>query len=174
MATVAAPVVVVPKRASRGLWRDAFTRLRRNRPALVGMSFIALFVFVAVFAPLLAAFDPNKTGLGRTLQPPSPQHLAGLDKLGRDELSRVIYGARISLFTGVVSVIIGLAALWYFTSGETPGDSGVLGPRYAPEADDREDPSHRQVTEEELLRALTTEAQRRAEPQPEPEADYEE
>src|ERR1700753_3856302 len=42
-----------------------------------------------------------------------------------------------------------------------------------PEADDREDPSHRQVTEEELLRALTTEAQRRAEPQPEPEADYE-
>src|ERR1700759_140887 len=42
------------------------------------------------------------------------------------------------------------------------------------EADDREDPSHRQVTEEELLRALTTEAQRRAEPQPEPEADYEE
>ncbi len=43
-----------------------------------------------------------------------------------------------------------------------------------PEADDREDPSHRQVTEEELLRALTTEAQRRAEPQPEPEADYEE
>ena len=43
-----------------------------------------------------------------------------------------------------------------------------------PEADNREDPSHRQVTEEELLRALTTEAQRRAEPQPEPEADYEE
>ena len=43
-----------------------------------------------------------------------------------------------------------------------------------PEADDREDASHRQVTEEELLRALTTEAQRRAEPQPEPEADYEE
>ena len=43
-----------------------------------------------------------------------------------------------------------------------------------PETDDREDPSHRQVTEEELLRALTTEAQRRAEPQPEPEADYEE
>ena len=56
---------------------------------------------------------------------------------------------------------------------------GVWFPRRGPalgvhESADREDPSHRQVTEEELLRALTTEAQRRAEPQPEPEADYEE
>jgi peptide/nickel transport system permease protein len=108
MATITAPTILTPTRASRGLWRDAFTRLRRNRPALLGMTFIGIFVFVAVLAPLLAPFDPNKTGLGRTLQPPSLGHLAGLDKLGRDELSRVIYGARISLFTGVVSVIFGL------------------------------------------------------------------
>ena len=108
MATITAPTILTPTRASRGLWRDAFTRLRRNRPALLGMTFIGIFVFVAVLAPALAPFDPNKTGLGRTLQPPSLGHLAGLDKLGRDELSRVIYGARISLFTGVVSVIFGL------------------------------------------------------------------
>jgi peptide/nickel transport system permease protein len=108
MAAITAPTIVTPTRASRGLWRDALTRLRRNRPAVIGISFISLFVFVAVFAPFLAPFDPNKTGLGRTLAAPSPEHLAGLDKLGRDELSRVLYGARISLFTGVVSVIIGL------------------------------------------------------------------
>ena len=108
MATATATLRPVPERASRGLWRDALVRLRRNRPALLGMTFIAIFVFVAVLAPVLAPFDPNKTGLGRTLQSPSLAHLAGLDKLGRDELSRVIFGARISLITGIVSVIFGL------------------------------------------------------------------
>jgi peptide/nickel transport system permease protein len=109
---MAAPPIALGRpieaRVSRGLWRDAFSRLRRNRPALLGMFFIAVFISVAVLAPVIAPFDPNKTGLGRTLQAPSPQHLAGLDKLGRDELSRVIFGARISLFTGVVSVAIAL------------------------------------------------------------------
>jgi peptide/nickel transport system permease protein len=108
MTAVTAPAILAPTRASRGLWRDALTRLRRNRPALLGMVFIGIFVLVAVLAPVLAPYDPNKQGLGRTLAAPSPGHLAGLDKLGRDELSRVIFGARISLFTGVVSVIIGL------------------------------------------------------------------
>ena len=67
MAAITAPTILTPSRASRGLWRDALTRLRRNRPAVIGISFISLFVFVAVFAPFLAPFDPNKTGLGRTL-----------------------------------------------------------------------------------------------------------
>jgi peptide/nickel transport system permease protein len=98
----------IEARVSRGLWRDAFSRLRRNRPAVLGMVFIAIFIGVAVLAPILAPYDPNKQGLGRTLMPPSLQHLAGLDKLGRDELSRVIFGARISLLTGVVSVTIAL------------------------------------------------------------------
>jgi peptide/nickel transport system permease protein len=108
MTAVSAPVTLAPSRASRGLWRDALTRLRRNRPALLGMAFVSIFVVVAILAPVLAQYDPNKQGLGRTLAAPSTAHPAGLDKLGRDELSRVIYGARISLFTGVVSVIIGL------------------------------------------------------------------
>ena len=108
MTAATSPVILAQTRASRGLWRDALTRLRRNRPALLGMVFIGIFVLVAILAPVIAPYDPNKPGLGRTLAPPSAAHLAGLDKLGRDELSRVIYGARISLFTGVVSVIIGL------------------------------------------------------------------
>ena len=108
MAATTAPLTVTRERASKGIWRDALTRLRRNRPALLGMAFIAIFITVAILAPVLAPYDPNKQGLGRSLGPVSNQHLAGIDKLGRDELSRVIFGARISLFTGVVSVIIGL------------------------------------------------------------------
>jgi peptide/nickel transport system permease protein len=125
MATITAPTILAPTRASRGLWRDALTRLRRNRPALIGISFIGVFVFVAVAAPFIAPFDPNKTGLGRTLAAPSPQHLAGLDKLGRDEISRVFFGARISLFTGVVSVIIGLT-LGGIIGGLAGGVGGVV------------------------------------------------
>ncbi len=110
MATTApTPVIVAAEaRASRGLWGDAFVRLRRNGPALVGVVCIALFALAALLAPVLAPFDPNQQGLGPSFAPPSRDHLAGLDKLGRDELSRVIYGARISLLVGVVSVTAGL------------------------------------------------------------------
>ncbi len=125
MAAVVGPIAETVPRASRGLWRDALARLLRNKPALLGMALIGLFVFVAAAAPILAPYDPNTAGLGVTLEPPSPQHLAGLDKLGRDELSRVIYGARISLFTGVVSVIIGLS-LGVLIGGLAGGIGGAV------------------------------------------------
>ena len=109
MAATPAPTALgVEARASRGLWGDAFVRLRRNKPAIAGVVCICIFVFVAIAAPILAPFDPNKTGIGPSFGPPSQQHLAGMDKLGRDELSRVIFGARISLVVGIVSVTIGL------------------------------------------------------------------
>ena len=109
MATTAVPVrAAAPSRASRGLWRDAFVRLRRNRPAMVGLAFIIAFVVVAILAPIISPYDPNKLGLGKSFGPPSPSHPAGLDKLGRDELSRVFYGARVSLFVGIISVSVGL------------------------------------------------------------------
>ena len=100
--------VVVEERASRGLWRDALSRLRRNKPAILGVICITIFVSVAILAPVIAPYDPNQIGLGPSFGPPSPSHWAGLDKLGRDELSRVIWGARISLFVGIVSVTVGL------------------------------------------------------------------
>ena len=108
MATQTAALVLPERRASRGLWRDAFRRLLRNRPAIFGMICIAIFVGMAILAPIVAPYDPNKTALGPTLSAPSAAHPAGLDKLGRDELSRVLWGARISLITAVVSVIIGV------------------------------------------------------------------
>jgi peptide/nickel transport system permease protein len=108
MATQTATLVLPERRASRGLWRDAFSRLLRNKPAIFGMICIAIFVGMAILAPIIAPYDPNRTALGPTLSPPSAAHPAGLDKLGRDELSRVLWGARISLITAVVSVVIGV------------------------------------------------------------------
>ncbi len=101
-------VIDLPERASRGLWRDALGRLTRNRPAMLGLAFIALFVFTAVFAPLIAPFDPAVGNIAASKQPPSWQHLMGTDLLGRDEFSRVVYGARVSLVVGVVAVFFGL------------------------------------------------------------------
>lgn len=69
-----------------------------------GLIIIALLVFMAVFAPLLAPYDPYKPDLLNTLQAPSSKHLLGTDPLGRDILSRIIYGSRTSLLVGLVVV----------------------------------------------------------------------
>ncbi|HET8615173.1 MAG TPA: ABC transporter permease [Actinomycetales bacterium] len=100
-----------PDEAAGGLWSDAFKRLRRNPAAIVGALLVLLFLAVAIFAPLLAPYDPAaQVGFG-DIRPsyvpgPSSQHWLGLDTLGRDELSRIIYGARQSLIVAVVSVSI--------------------------------------------------------------------
>lgn len=104
----AALVVRPAPRASRGLWRDALSRLLRNGPAIVGLVLIAIFVFGAVFASVIAPYDPSAGLLTNSMQGPSAAHLFGTDLLGRDELSRVLYGARISLVVGVVAVFFGL------------------------------------------------------------------
>jgi peptide/nickel transport system permease protein len=97
-----------------GLWRDAWSRLRRNPGALVGFTLVGLFILVAIFAPLLAPEDPVRDGdlsrLGGSCCPgPSADHWFGIDQQGRDELSRILYGARFSLLIGVVSVAVGLS-----------------------------------------------------------------
>ena len=114
MATTAAPVPrplsqPIATRASRGLWHDALRRLLRNRPALLGLAIIGLFVVLAVLAPLLAPYDALAGQLVDRIKPPgTPGHLLGTDLQGRDVLSRIIYGARISLLVGVVSVVMGV------------------------------------------------------------------
>ena len=99
--------------APSGLWSEAWRRLRHNPGALVGFALVGLFVIVAIFAPLLAPFDPRAQDLpalgGRCCPGPSGEHPFGIDALGRDELSRVIFGARYSLVIGVVSVMVGLS-----------------------------------------------------------------
>jgi peptide/nickel transport system permease protein len=96
-----------------GLWRDAWRRLRRNPGALVGFTLVALFVLVALAAPLLAPEDPRAGDLSRLggscCPGPSLDHWFGVDQQGRDVLSRIVYGARFSLLIGVVSVAVGLS-----------------------------------------------------------------
>ena len=99
--------------APAGLWRDAWQRLKHNRAALIGFVLIGIFVFVAVFAPLLAPEDPRSGDLNRLqgscCPGPSAEHWFGVDQQGRDEFSRIVYGARYSLLIGVVSVSVGLS-----------------------------------------------------------------
>src|SRR5919108_1200371 len=98
--------------APSGLWSEAWRRLRRNPAAIVGFVLVSIFVFVALFAPLVAPYGPLEQGLegGRlNFASPSWSHPFGLDPLGRDLFSRVVYGARYSLLIGVVSVAVGLS-----------------------------------------------------------------
>src|SRR5215216_6957225 len=99
--------------APAGLWRDAWHRLRHNPSAMVGFALIGLFVFVAVFAPVIALEDPVSGDLSRLqgscCPGPSLEHPFGIDQQGRDQFSRVVYGARYSLLIGVVSVAVGLS-----------------------------------------------------------------
>ena len=107
-AATPAPARPVEHRASRGLWGDAFRRLLRNRPALFGLFLILVFLTAAILAPILAPDGPLKTYSSVSLKAPSPEHLFGTDRLARDEFARVLYGAQISLYVGVISVVMGL------------------------------------------------------------------
>ncbi|KWX01311.1 ABC transporter permease [Carbonactinospora thermoautotrophica] len=96
-----------------GVVREAFQRLRRNPSAITGFVLIVLFVLVALFAPLLAPYDPKDVDLSQVprageIPGPSAEHWLGVDELGRDELSRLLFGARQSLVIGVGSLLMGL------------------------------------------------------------------
>ena len=108
MAAGTAVVARAMPRASRGLWRDALRRLMRNGPALLGLFFIAVFVLGALLAPVIAPYDPSVGVLVDGRQGPSFAHIMGTDLLGRDEFSRVLFGAQISLTVGIVAVVCGL------------------------------------------------------------------
>jgi peptide/nickel transport system permease protein len=114
-----------------GLWHDAFQRLRRSPAAIVGVVMIAILVFLAIFAPFVAPYSPTEQNLDAIAAGccpgPSREHLLGGRHLGRDELSRLIYGARYSLLIGVVAVTIGLsmglllgAVAGYFRRADSP------------------------------------------------------
>lgn len=98
--------------APSGLWSEAWRRLIRNPAAIVGFVLVALFVFTAVFAGLIAPYDPREQNLalleGTCCPGPSADHWFGVDALGRDQFSRIVYGARFSLLIGVVSVTVGV------------------------------------------------------------------
>ncbi len=87
----------------------ALKRLVKRKGAMVGLAVVAFFIVLALFAPWIAPHDPLATSWGAIRKAPSMQHWFGTDEIGRDVLSRVIWGARASLMAGVVSVAISLS-----------------------------------------------------------------
>ena len=84
-------------------------RLVRNRSALIGGTLVTIFVLMALFAPLLPLADPVKSNFLAIRKPPSELYWFGTDELGRDQLTRIFFGAQASLLAGIVSVLIALA-----------------------------------------------------------------
>ncbi len=89
-----------------GQWRDIRRRFMRNKLAVAGVVMIAFVVVIAIFAPELAPYDPKAQDLFNIQSPPSAKHWFGTDIVGRDQLSRVMYGARIALIVGVSSILL--------------------------------------------------------------------
>lgn len=95
-----APRIVAERQRTRTLWSDAVRRFSRNRLAMVGFIIVALFFLMALLAGVLAPGGYDYSVLTETLQFPSVQHLFGTDPIGRDQLTRIMYGARTSLLVG--------------------------------------------------------------------------
>ncbi|MBN3759487.1 ABC transporter permease [Burkholderia sp. Ac-20365] len=114
-----AAAATLPRRKRRGL-----VRFMRNRAAVFGAFLVALIVVMAVFAPWLTQYDPVQASFMTVRQAPSAVHWFGTDELGRDVLSRLLYGARASLLAGVVSV--GIAVVLGVPLGLLAGYFGKL------------------------------------------------
>ncbi len=118
-----------PASAGRGYWRSVGRRLRRDPVTVICLVVLILIVAASLLAPWLGLADPYKTSMLRRLQPiGSPNHLLGTDELGRDMLSRLIYGGRLSLFMGVAPVICALliGGLLGITAGFLGGRVNML------------------------------------------------
>ncbi len=104
---------------SRGLWSDAWRRLRKNRAAIIGLVYIGFMALVAIFGPMLVEHDPNVIPMGEKFVPANlppvwmdgsdPDFLLGTDSLARDNLSRYVHGARVSMVVGIVPTILTVA-----------------------------------------------------------------
>jgi peptide/nickel transport system permease protein len=113
--------VIVSDVETRSRWEDFRRTFFSNRLALFGTAVMGVFILLAIFAPVVAPYDPLALNLTEKFAPPSRAHLMGQDELGRDILSRVIYGARISLTAGLAAValatsvgtIVGLVAGYF-------------------------------------------------------------
>ena len=108
MATAAAPDAPAPALRAATLSADAWARFRRNRLALVGLIVVGLLLVAAAGAPWLAPADPARQSLVEKRARPGGKFLLGADEFGRDILSRVIYGSRVALLVGVLSVAVAL------------------------------------------------------------------
>jgi peptide/nickel transport system permease protein len=108
IAEIASPI---PAKAGKGYWSSVWSRLILDRVAMIALAIILLIVLAAIFAPFVAPADPFKASMLRRLRPIGfPGYPLGGDELGRDMLSRLIYGGRLSIFMGVVPVLCAFVA----------------------------------------------------------------
>ncbi|MEU6621752.1 ABC transporter permease [Streptomyces litmocidini] len=104
--TAAVPAEAEPAIKRITQWGEIRHRFMANRLAVVGLIIVGLLLFAAAFAPLLAPYDPLHQDLANTLAAPGGDHLLGTDALGRDQLSRIIFGARIAVIIGLASIFL--------------------------------------------------------------------
>ncbi|MCX7176293.1 MAG: ABC transporter permease [Proteobacteria bacterium] len=107
--SAATPQAMMPNVNPASPARRALRRLLRRRGAMLGLVIVVFFVLLALFAPVIAPYDPIATSWSAVRKAPSMQYLFGTDEIGRDVLSRVVWGARASLLAGLVSVGISMA-----------------------------------------------------------------
>lgn len=100
--TVTSPVSSAPESAAP--WQKALRRASRDFRTMLGFVIVVVVIILALFAPLLAPYGPETPDFANVLQSPSSTHMFGTDELGRDVFSRIIWGARVSLMVGVISV----------------------------------------------------------------------
>ncbi len=112
---------------ARGFWQDTAIRLRHHKIGMIGLIIVCFLLFLAAFGPVLAPYDPNEMDFDARFAPPSLQHPMGTDDFGRDTLSRIMVGARVSLMVGLIAV--GIAA----TAGTSLGVFAGYGGRFADE-----------------------------------------
>lgn len=94
--------------SGKSLWQDALVRLKKNRLAMIGLAFLSFMLFIALFTPWIAPYSYEAQNLNLGASPPSAQHWLGTDTLGRDQLTRVMYGSRISLAVGFIATSVAL------------------------------------------------------------------
>jgi peptide/nickel transport system permease protein len=110
MSAVVDAIQLAPAAAAHGYWRSVFSRLTRDKVALTFFSILVLIFVAAIFAPLIAPSDPYASSILNRLKPiGTPGHLLGTDELGRDMLTRLIYGGRLSLLMGLAPVVLAFA-----------------------------------------------------------------
>ena len=107
-----AAAAVMPKKRRASVTTEVLRRLAKDKVAMLGLIILIILVLASVFAPLLTPYSPTSTDFSSVYKGPSLQHLFGTDKLGRDILTRCLYGGRYSLSLGflasLVSIVIGV------------------------------------------------------------------
>lgn len=107
----------------RSLWQDAFSRLKKNKLALAGLILLTLMVILALLTPWIAPYSYEAQDLALGATPPSATHWMGTDIFGRDQLTRILYGSRVSLMVGFIatSVALCIGVVWGTVAGYLGG-----------------------------------------------------